>query len=197
MSVVSVAWIVVATLVNSYDVQVSAAYSVTGKISQFAQMISAAMYSAVSGMVAQCAGAKDYERIRKTVYQAIGITLSVTLFLVLIVELTAPQLVAVFTPDDPVTQHYATINLRIDILGQLFFAVFMVFHGLAVGVGHTWFVFFSSFCNCILARLILALTFNHYFGLMGLYWACMLAPFVSVPLCLWYERSNRWRRSIA
>jgi putative MATE family efflux protein len=196
MSVVSIAWIVVATLVNSYDVQVSAAYSVTGKISQFAQMFSAAMYSAVSGMVAQCAGAKDYERIRKAVYQAIAITLSVTLVLVLIVELSAPQLVAIFTPDDPVTQRYAAVNLRIDILGQLFFAVFMIYHGLAVGVGHTWFVFFSSFCNCILARLIFALTLNHLFGLMGLYWACMLAPFVSVPLGLWYERSNRWRRSL-
>lgn len=196
MSVVSIAWIVVATLVNSYDVQVSAAYSVTGKISQFAQMFSAAMYSAVSGMVAQCAGAKDYERIRRVVYQAIAITLSVTLVLVLLVELFAPHLVAIFTPDDPVTQRYAAVNLRIDILGQLFFAVFMIYHGLAVGVGHTWFVFFSSFCNCILARLIFALTFNHFFGLMGIYWACMLAPFVSVPLGLWYERSNRWKRSL-
>lgn len=196
MSVVSIAWIAVATLVNSYGVQVSAASSVTNKISQFAQMFSSAMYSAVSGMVAQCAGAKDYERIRKVVRQAIGITVGVTLVLVVIVELTAPQLVAIFTPDDPVTQSYATVNLRIDILGQLFFAVFMIYHGLAVGVGHTWFVFFSSFCNCILARLILAYTFNYFFGLMGLYWACMLAPFASVPLGFWYERSNRWRRSV-
>lgn len=196
MSVVSIAWIAVATLVNSYDVQVSAASGVTMKISQFAQLFSSAMYSVVSGIVAQCAGAKDYERIRKVVYQAMGITVGVTLVLVVIVELTAPQLVAVFTPDDPVTQSYATVNLRIDILGQLFFAVFMVYHGLAVGVGHTWFVFFSSFFNCILARLILAFTFNHFFGLMGLYWACMLAPFVSVPLGFWYERSNRWKRSV-
>lgn len=57
-------------------------------------------------------------------------------------------------------------------------------------------MFFSSFFNCILARLILAFTFNHFFGLMGLYWACMLAPFVSVPLGFWYERSNRWKRSV-
>ena len=195
MSVVSIAWIAVTTIVNSYDVYVSAASGVTMKISQFCQLFSAAMYSAVSGIVAQCAGAKDYERIRKVVYRAIGIAVGVTLVLVAIVELTAPQLVAIFTPD-ATTQHYAVINLRIDILGQLFFAVFMVYHGLAVGVGNTWFVFFSSFCNCILARLILAITFNHFFGLMGLYWACMMAPFVSVPLGFWYERSNRWKRSI-
>ena len=196
MSVVSIAWIVVTTLVNSYDVNVSAASSVTMKISQLAQLFSAAMYSAVSGIVAQCAGAKDYDRIRKVVHRAIAITLSVTVVLVVIVELTAPSLVAIFTPD-PETQHYAAINVRIDILGQLFFAIFMIYHGLAVGVGNTWFVFFSSFCNCILARLILAITFNHFFGLMGLYWACMIAPFVSVPLGFWYEKSNRWMRSIA
>lgn len=196
MSVVSIAWIAVTAIVNSYDVYVSAANSVTMKISEFCQLFSTAMYSAVSGIVAQCAGAKDYDRIRKVVYQAIGITLGVTLVLVAIVELTAPELVSFFTPDET-TRYYAAINLRIDVLGQLFFAVFMVYHGLAVGVGNTWFVFFSSFCNCILARLILAITFNHFFGLMGLYWACMLAPFVSVPLGFWYERSNRWKRSIA
>ena len=196
MSVVSIAWIVVTALVNSYDVNVSAASSVTMKISQLAQLFSAAMYSAVSGIVAQCAGAKDYDRIRKVVHRAIAITLSVTVVLVVIVELTAPGLVAIFTPD-PETQYYAAVNVRIDILGQLFFAVFMIYHGLAVGVGNTWFVFFSSFCNCILARLILAVTFNHFFGLMGLYWACMIAPFVSVPLGFWYEKSNRWMRSIA
>lgn len=196
MSVVSIAWIVVTTLVNSYDVDVSAASGVTSKISQFCQLFSAAMYSAVSGIVAQCAGAKDYERIRKVVYRAISITLGVTIVLVVFVELTAPGLVAIFTPD-PVTRSYAALNLRIDILGQLAFAIFMVYHGLAVGVGNTWFVFFSSFCNCILARLLLAVLFNHFFGLMGLYWACAIAPFVSVPLGFWYERSNRWMRSIA
>ena len=89
MSVVSIAWIVVTTLVNSYDVNVSAASSVTMKISQLAQLFSAAMYSAVSGIVAQCAGAKDYDRIRKVVHRAIAITLSVTVVLVVIVELTA------------------------------------------------------------------------------------------------------------
>lgn len=195
MSVVSIAWIVVTTLVNSYDVYVSAASGVTMKISQFCQMFSAAMYSAVSGIVAQCAGARDFERIRKVVYQAIGITVGITVIMVALVELTAPQLIALFTTD-ATTQYYGVINLRIDILGQLFFAVFMIYHGLAVGVGHTWFVFFSSFCNCILARLILAITFNHFFGLIGLYWACMIAPFVSVPLGFWYERSNRWKRSL-
>lgn len=82
MSVVSIAWIVVTAIVNSYDVHVSAASGVTMKISQFAQLFSAAMYSAVSGIVAQCAGARDYERIRKVVYQAIGITVGVTLVLV-------------------------------------------------------------------------------------------------------------------
>ena len=61
------------------------------KISQLAQLFSAAMYSAVSGIVAQCAGAKDYDRIRKVVHGAIAITLSVTVVLVVIVELTAPS----------------------------------------------------------------------------------------------------------
>jgi len=47
--------------------------------------------------------------------------------------------------------------------------------------------------NCIF---VLAVLLNHFFGLDGLYWACCLATFVSIPLGLWYERSDRWRRPV-
>ena len=38
----------------------------------------------------------------------------------------------------------------------------------------------NSFVNCILFRVVLAVTLNHFFGIVGLYTACMLAPAISV-----------------
>ena len=89
------------------------------------------------------------------------------------------------------------LNLRIEIFGQIFYAIFMVYHALAIGAGHSTFAMLSSFCNCILVRVVLAFTLDHFFGIPGLYLACAIAPSASVPLGWLYARSNVWRRSLA
>lgn len=89
------------------------------------------------------------------------------------------------------------LNLRIEILGQIFYAVFMVYHALAIGAGHSTFAMLSSFANCIVFRVVLSLLFNHLWGIYGLYAACAVAPSISVPLGWLYTRSGVWRRSLA
>ena len=137
-----------------------------------------------------------YDRAKEVMYTAMKITMLMAVTMIIIVELLAPQLAAIFT-GDPAVQAAAVMNLRIEILGQIFYAVFFVYHSLAIGAGHTLFAMSSSFVNCILFRVVLAVTFNHFFGLTGIYWACMIAPSVSVPLGWLYTRSNVWRRSLA
>ena len=57
-----------------------------------------------------------------------------SLVLIAVVELLAPQLAALFT-DDPSVRQAAVLNLRIEIVGQLFYAVFMVYHALLSAPG--------------------------------------------------------------
>lgn len=75
----------------------------------------------------------------------------------------------------------AVRNLRIEILGQIFYASFMVYNALPMGAGHTMFALGSSLLNCIVVRVILALILNHFYGLVGIFWACAIAPASSVP----------------
>ena len=119
------------------------------------------------------------------------ISLSVTAVLIVLVELFAPQLLAIFHPD-AVTQAIALQNLRIEIVGQIFYASFMVYNALPLGAGNTMFALGSSLLNCIVARIL-----NHFFGLVGIFWACAIAPASSVPLGYLYERSGVWRKSLA
>lgn len=88
---------------------------------------------------------------------------------------------AVFT-NEAAVRDAAVLNLRIEILGQIFYAVFMVYHALAIGAGHSTFAMLSSFANCIVFRVVLSLLFNHLWGIYGLYAACAVAPSISVPL---------------
>ena len=125
----------------------------------------------------------------------LAVSLAVTAVLILGIELLAPQILSVFHPDQG-TMEIAVRNLRIEILGQIFYASFMVYNALPMGAGHTMFALGSSLLNCIVVRVILALILNHFYGLVGIFWACAIAPASSVPLGYLYERTGVWRRAL-
>jgi putative MATE family efflux protein len=196
MTMVGFSWLTMTFLVNGYGVEASAASGIAARIREVSQLFTMGMGAAAATMVAQCLGAGDFARARNTVHTGMRIAISVSLVVILVVELTAPQLVSLFHPNQE-TAYWAVRNLRIEILAQVFYASFMVYNALAIGAGHTLFALGSSIMNSIIARLILAALLNHYFGLVGIFWACMIAPASSVPLGYLYERSGIWKKSLA
>ena len=145
-------------------------------------------------MCAQCIGAKLFDRAEDVMKTCMKITLGMAAIIIVIAELFAPQLCAVFTPD-PEVQNWAVINLRIEIVCQLFYAGMFTYNTLATGSGHTIFIMWNTFLNCIVVRLILAIVLNQFLGVYGVYIACGVAVASSVPVGYWFYRSNRWRIS--
>ena len=196
MTVAGISWLVVTYLINDYGAVISAANAYSGKIKDLSGMFISAMSTAASSMVAQNLGAGLYDRGKKVMYTAMRMTLCMAVVIIVVIQLLAPVFVSAFT-SDPEAARYAVLNLRIEIFGQIFYAMFLVYHSLMLGSGDTWWVFFSSFTNCILFRAVLAITFEHFWGVEGVYLACAIAPASSVPIGMWYTRSNRWRKSLA
>ena len=196
MTVVGLSWLAMTFLINHYGVEASAASGICAKIKDVSLMFTLALYTAATTMVAQCLGAQKFDRASRVVHVAMRFSLGVTAVLILLIELFAPQILAIFHPDQ-VTMDIALENLRIEILGQIFYASFMVYNALPMGAGHTLFALGSSLLNCIVVRVVLALILDHYFGLTGIFWACAIAPASSVPLGYIYEHRGKWRRSLA
>ena len=146
LSIASISWLTVTYLINRYGTFVSAGSGVSNKIKDFCQLFISAMVNASTGMVAQCIGAGLYDRARKVMYTAMRITVGMAFVSIAIVHALAPQLVSIFTSESE-TAAAAIKNLRIEILGQVFYASFLIYHSLALGAGHTWFVLISSFAN--------------------------------------------------
>lgn len=194
-TIASISWLTVTFLINSYGVVISAGNGISIKIKDFCQLFISAMASATTTMVAQNLGAGKYDRAKKVTITAMKITCIMAITLIIVVEIFAPYLARIFNNEQDVI-NAAVSNMRIEIIGQIFYAMFLIYHALAIGAGHTLFAMCSSFVNCIIVRMILAITLNHFFGLTGLYFACMIAPSASVPLGWLYMRSNVWRRSI-
>lgn len=195
MTVVGLSWLAMTFLINDYGVEASAASGICAKVKDVALMFTLALYTAATTMIAQCLGAKKYDRASRVVHIAMRISLGVTAVLIVLIELFAPQILAIFHPD-AATMTLAVQNLRIEILGQIFYASFMVYNALPLGAGNTMFALGSSLLNCIVVRVVLALILNHLFGLVGIFWACAIAPASSVPLGYLYERSGVWRKTL-
>jgi len=195
MSVASLSWLSVAYLINSHGLIISAGNGISIKIKELCQLFLSAMSVAASSMIAQNIGAEKYDRVREVVFTAMKIAIIMALILIALIETLAPQFVSLFTSDAD-TAAAAVYNLRIEIIGQIFYAIILIGHALMTGSGNTWFATSSSFINCILFRLPLAFLLNHFFGISGVYIACMVAPASSIPFVLWYEKSNRWRKSL-
>ncbi len=88
---------------------------------------------------------------------AVGISIG----MIILVEIGVPALARCFS-NDPSVIDAAVLNLRIEIIGQIFYAGFLTYHALMTGAGHTTMVMISSFTNCILVRVVLAALFNHF-----------------------------------
>jgi len=198
-AIASVSWLVVAYLINGHgDISLiySAANGASNKIKDFCQLFTSAMTGAASTMVAQNLGAGLYDRAKKIMQTCMKITLGMAAVFIVICELLAPVLVSLFTPEAAV-QDWAAINLRIEIIGQLFYAGFFTYNTLATGCGDTMFVMWNSFVNCIIFRLILAIIFNHFWGIWGVFIACAIAPASSVPIGWFYCKKGYWKKSLA
>lgn len=191
-TIASISWLVVLTLINKYGVAISAGNGVSNKIRDFCQLFLSALTTGAGTMCAQCLGAKLYDRAEQVMKTCMKLSLGMAAIIILLAELLAPWLVMIFTPD-PVVQHWAVINLRIEIICQLFFAGMFTYNTLATGSGHTVFIMWNSFLNCIVVRLVLALLLDHFMGIYGVYLACGIAVSSSVPVGWWFYRSGRWK----
>ncbi len=195
MTIAGFSWLVVTFLINRYGTDISAGNGVAIKIKDMCQLLLSAMSTGAVSVIAQNLGARLYDRAKEVMYTAMKMALVVSLATIVLVELGGPWLAGIFTDDQAVIAN-AVLNMRIEIFGQVFYAIFLIYHAMMIGAGHSTFAMMSSFTNCIIFRVILAVSFEKLWGLQGIYIACAIAPFSSVPFGYLYIKSGIWKRSL-
>ncbi len=96
MVVVNTAYLLVTGMLNQFGTSVSAASGVGLQINTFAGMPCWAIGQAVTAMVGQCIGAGEIKRARKVVKIGLLLNISVTLVVVIGVQIFAEQLILLF-----------------------------------------------------------------------------------------------------
>lgn len=195
MTIAGFSWLFVTYMINQYGVDVSAGNGISIKIKDTCQLLLSAMNLASSTMIAQNLGAKKYDRVMVIVNTAIKINLILALCTIVICQIFGGAMVGFFT-NNAAAAATGTLNLRIEIFGQIFYAIFLIYNSLSIGAGQSEFAMFNSFMNCIVVRIVLCYIFDKIWGLTGIYIACMAATFVSCPIGWIYAKSGCWKRDI-
>ncbi|MCQ2492465.1 MAG: MATE family efflux transporter [Lachnospiraceae bacterium] len=195
MTIAGFSWLFVTFMINKYGMDASAGNGISIKIKDMCQLLLMALNLATSSMVAQNLGAKKYDRVMEIVNTAIKINLILATCTIILCQIFGGSMVAFFS-NNPAAIAAGTLNLKIEIFGQLFYAVFLIYNSLSIGAGQSEFAMFNSFLNCILVRVVLCIIFEKLWGLTGIYVACMIATFVSCPVGWLYARSGCWKRDI-
>ena len=181
------------------------ALSITGKVNSVAILPAFAMQASVSSMAGQNLGAKKHARALQTCLTAIGITLCVTLPLMLLVRSFAAPIARFFLGTDGgldpaialACVEQAALYIRSISWDYIIVAGTFNIVGLALAAGHTKFTLGSSLFSSVVARIPAAWLLGKTLGLglMGMGFAVPITSALVLVIYVVYLFSGKWKRS--
>lgn len=180
--------------INSYGVVVSAFAGIANKISNIANLISAAMNTAGSTMVGQNIGAREYKRVTKILKCLGAITLSVAVVISALICIFPDSIFRMFTGDEAVL---ALSHGYIPIAVLLFFAGALraIMNALINGSGNYRINFVTAILDGIVMRIGLSLVFGVALNMQyyGFWLGDALAGFTPFLIGLVFYISGKWK----
>lgn len=182
--------------VNSYSVEVSAFAGIANKISSISNLVSAAMNTSGSTMVAQNLAAGKFDRVKKILLSLAAITLSVALLISLVLVCFPESVFRIFTKDSDVL---AISGRYIPIAILLFFGSAMraIMNALINGSGNYKINFVTAILDGIVLRIGLSVLFGLALGMKhyGFWLGDALAGFTPFWIGLVYYFTGLWKRN--
>ncbi|MBV8250309.1 MAG: MATE family efflux transporter [Comamonas sp.] len=195
MLVVSLALVLMLTLVNAHGTQAAAAYSAALQLWTYVQMPAIAVASACSTIAAQNVGAGHWPRVARTARAGVLCHLLLTGCCVVLVLVFERPVLALFLPEASAALEPA-LHLNRIVLGSF---LLLGVSGVLAGVVRSTGAVLVPLAILALAlwgvRLPLAWGLQPLWGLDALWWSFPLSALVSMLLSLAYYRWGSWRQA--
>ena len=172
----------------------AAAAGVGLKVNTFAAMPCWAVGTAVTTMAGQNMGAGDPNRAAGTARWGLALSLALCGVTVVLFQLFAGPMVALFDPDPAVVAAGVTYLRICCSVNFIFYTAMYTFDSFATGVGAAGLAMGNALLHSVVMRLALSWTLGGAMGYPGLCLAEMLAPIPSALLALLWFRLGRWRK---
>lgn len=182
---IQISFIVITIIANRRGLNDAAAVGIVERIIGFLFLLPSSMLSAVSALGAQNMGAGKPKRAKLTLRYAILIVVAVGSAVVALVELTAPQLIALFD-NSPDVVRLGTQYLRSYVTDCVFAGIHFCLSGYFCAIEKSGISFLHNLISIVFARVPLAYLASKKFpdNLFPMGWAAPIGSILSVLICL-------------
>lgn len=192
----NISFLLIMGFINPYGVAASAATGAVTKIGTFAVLPAQALMTALITMTAQNIPVKQYQRILKSMFVSMGISLLFTGFIFLLAHLIPEAMLGIFTTDPEVIA-IGSEYLKILTISYMIESLMFCLYGIITGGGHTYYVFGCAILSAFIIRFTFSWIFSTFtsLGLMGIGWAYVLAPACSGLAALIFILTGKWKKN--
>ena len=182
-------------IVNTFGIDVIAAYSIGGRIDSFAALPAMVFSAALATFTGQNLGAGKDFRVKKGL---IATVLMATVFYVVITSIIITfrqPLVGLFN-SDPEVIRIGSEYLTIVNIFYIFFILMFVMYGVLRGAGATLIPMFISVFSLWLIRVPLAYYLSGPYGETGIWWSIPIAWATGLGGAFIYYLSGKWKGKV-
>ena len=192
----NISFLMIMGFINPYGVAASAATGAVTKIGTFAVLPAQALMTGLVTMTAQNIPVEQYQRILKSMFVSMGISLLFTGFIFLLAHLIPEAMLGIFT-SDPEVIAIGSEYLKILTISYMIESLMFCLYGIITGGGHTYYVFGCAILSAFIIRFTFSWIFSTYtsLGLMGIGWAYVLAPACSGLAALIFILTGKWKQN--
>ena len=186
--------IVIMGFITPFGTLAVASYALLERIQQFASLPNFGFGRASGVLMAQNLGAKQPERAEKSAWLAMGFAEGIMLTFSILMLIWPRQTIGIFT-NDPDLINFASVLLRIMILGYAVTACEMIMAHSLIGAGDTLPAMFFSLLNVWVITVPLTYILSRFtsLGMYGIWWGLAIGMVVSALTYIIYFRMGRWK----
>lgn len=192
--IVSVSWLLLNRLINSYGESASASVAVSMRVDSLSFLPLLALSAGIATMTAQNIGAGKMERIKEIFRAGVILSVSISAFTALFSILFPELIVRMFTKDMSVLE-YTRSYIYVVMPSIIMLAVMFSANGVINGAGKTFMLMMFAFFSHIVIRVPLANIIAPKMQLWGIWTAMAIGNFFSMIFSLIYYFSNKWKKN--
>lgn len=197
MILVSIASMVLMSLVNRHGTSAIAAYGIGFRLDSLIMMPAQSFGFAMSTIAGQNMGAGKKERIYKSLIESQYISGGIGLLVAVILNIFVSPITHAFQPekeDFKAVLPYVILYVRIIGLRYVMFSLFFPIIGAIRGAGDAMASMVISAINQLIICIPTALILERFFGFAGILWALTLTTATGLTMAAIYYRSRRWEK---
>jgi putative MATE family efflux protein len=183
-------------IVNQFGVNVIAAYSGAMRLDSLAIMPAINLANALSTFVGQNLGAGKLDRVKRGLYATLGMSVTISVIISLVMYFFGEDLMSLFTSDPVVIQHGVDYLVIVSSFYFVFSGLFS-FNAVMRGAGDMIIPMFITLISLWVVRIPFAWYFSDFIAEKAVWWSAPVGWVTGVILSGSYYYYGRWKKKFS